>query len=210
MTKRIKEPVFYNNPGDFYACQLISADPYVLLKTEKNHKVQSNMIGSYNFKNIAAALCIGKYFAVTEDAANSTITHYLPENNRSQIIKTKANTIILDAYNANPVSMKAALDNIEAMEHPNKVVILGDMFELGDDTDDEHERIIEQVNSMSLNLAFFCGEASSRAANKTNLTSTFIKRKHLEEYLEENPLKGSLILIKASRGMGLETLVDYL
>jgi UDP-N-acetylmuramoyl-tripeptide--D-alanyl-D-alanine ligase len=210
MAKRIKEPVFYNNPGDFYTCQLISANPYVLLKTEKNHQVQSNMIGTYNFKNISAALCVGKYFAITEEAANSTITHYLPENNRSQIIKTTSNTIILDAYNANPVSMKAALDNIEAMEHPNKVVILGDMFELGDDTEAEHEKVVEQVKHMLLARALFCGTASVQAASKVDVTSTFVTKDKLVQYLQENPIENSLILIKASRGMGLETFVNKL
>jgi len=210
MSKRIKEPIFYNNTGDYYTCKLISANPYVELITEESQHVQTNLIGTYNFKNIAAALCLGKYFKVKPAAANTAIADYVPENNRSQIINTKSNQIILDAYNANPISMKAALDNLEAMDHPNKVVILGDMFELGSDSDLEHKKIVEQVKQMDLSLKIFCGQASARAAANYDATSYFATKDKLVEYLKEKPITDKLILIKASRGMGLETIVEYL
>lgn len=210
MSKRITEPVFYNNQGDYYACNLISANPYVEFETEKGENVQTKLIGTYNFKNIAAALCVGKYFKVEPTVANQAIANYIPANNRSQIIHTNTNQIILDAYNANPISIKAALDNFEAMEHPNKIVILGDMFELGVDTDIEHNHMVEQVEQMALSKSLFCGVASAKAAENHNTTAYFLTKEALTDYLKENPITDSLILIKASRGMGLETLVEYL
>ena len=210
MSKRINEPVFYNNPGDFYECKLISANPFVNFRTEAGEDVQTKLIGTYNFKNMAAALCVGKYFEVNATAANEAIANYLPQNNRSQIINTESNQIILDAYNANPVSMLAALENIDAMDHVNKVVILGDMFELGDDAELEHEKIVEKAANMKLAKAIFCGHASTKAAAKQSNSISFVSKEEVAGYLENNPIKDSLVLIKASRGMGLETLVEYI
>ena len=210
MAKRINDPVFYNNPGDFYECQLLSANPYVQLETENGNVVKTNLIGSYNFKNMAAALCVGKYFKVDADAANEAIANYTPQNNRSQIINTASNQIIMDAYNANPVSMQAALETLNGMEHPNKVVILGDMFELGDDSTLEHEKMVEETSNMTLSKAIFCGEASTKAAGKMAGATSFLTKDELAAYLDNNPIQNSLILVKASRGMGLETLVDKL
>jgi len=210
MTKRIKEPVFYNAPGDFYTCQLIAADPYVQLNTEDGLEVKTNLIGTYNFKNMAAALCIGKFFKVDAETANNAVANYLPQNNRSQIINTATNQIILDAYNANPISMQAALDTLKAMNHENKVVILGDMFELGEDTDLEHKIVAQQAAEMTLTKAFLCGTASAKAANDFTDLLSFTTKEELAIYLKNNPIENSLILIKASRGMGLETLVAEL
>jgi UDP-N-acetylmuramoyl-tripeptide--D-alanyl-D-alanine ligase len=210
MSKRIEEPIFYNNTGDFYECELSSANPYVHFISENGENIETHLIGTYNFKNIAAALCVGKYFKVEPDDANNSIANYIPENNRSQIINTAANQIILDAYNANPISMKAALDNIAAMDHGRKVVILGDMFELGDDTDLEHENIVKLVLQMELSKAILCGEASTKASENESSITQFETKNEVIEYLKNNPIRDSLILIKASRGMGLETLVEYL
>ena len=210
MSKRIKEPVFYNNPGDFYECKLESARPYVKFISENGEIVETNLIGTYNFKNIAAALCIGKYFAVNTKAAGQAMANYIPRNNRSQIINTDTNQIILDAYNANPVSMKAALENLAAMDHPHKVVILGDMFELGNDTDTEHERVVELVTQMKLSSVILCGKASAKAALGDDITITFKTKDKLADFLVGKPIQNALILIKGSRGMGLETLVEYL
>ena len=210
MSKRMKDPVFYNKSGDYYQCELISANPYVVYTNDGGSKVETKLIGTYNFKNIAAALCIGKYFNVDEELANSSIAKYIPENNRSQILNTETNQIILDAYNANPISMKAALDTIEVMDHKNKVVILGDMFELGDDSDLEHESIVKMVSEMELAKAIFCGKASAKASENNASINQFETKTELSEYLQNNPIKDALILIKASRGMGLETLIENL
>jgi len=210
MAKRINEPIFYNNEGDFYECTLVSANPYVYFLPENKREIHTNMIGAYNFKNIAAALCIAKFFKVDYKSANLAIASYTPSDNRSQIIDSQRNRLILDAYNANPVSMKAALDNLENMDHPNKIVILGDMFELGTETEIEHLRVYQQVAKMDLAMAFFCGKASAEVTKGKAGVSVFESKEALENYLKEKPIKDALILIKGSRGMGLETLVEYL
>lgn len=210
MAKRISDPIYYNSPGDFYECTLVSANPYVYFLPENKREIHTKMIGIYNFKNIAAALCIAKFFKVDYKSANLAIANYTPSDNRSQIIDTKHNRLILDAYNANPVSMKAALDNLEKMDHPNKVVILGDMFELGKDTELEHLRVYGQVAKMDLAMAFFCGKASAEVTSGKPGVSVFESKGALENYLKEKPIKDCLVLLKGSRGMGLETLVEYL
>jgi UDP-N-acetylmuramoyl-tripeptide--D-alanyl-D-alanine ligase len=210
MTKRAKEPLYYNNPGDFLECTFDSADPYVRYINDRGETVESNLIGSYNFKNIATALCVGKYFEVDPHKADQAIRSYIPKNNRSQIIKSGSNTIILDAYNANPVSMHAALDNLENMKHAQKIVILGDMFELGDDEAKEHRELAERINKMALDLCLTAGEASVKAAAGLEKVKSFKDREEMIAYIENNKPNNSLILIKASRGMGLEKVVEFL
>lgn len=210
MTKRAKNPLYYNNPGDFLECTFDSADPYVRYINDRGEAVESNLIGSYNFKNIATALCVGKYFEVDPEKADQAIRSYIPKNNRSQIIKSGSNTIILDAYNANPVSMNAALDNLEIMEHDNKIVILGDMFELGEDEAKEHRQIAERINSMDLTTRLVAGKASLKAAEGLDSINAFSTREEMIDYLEQHKPDEALILIKASRGMGLEKVADIL
>jgi UDP-N-acetylmuramoyl-tripeptide--D-alanyl-D-alanine ligase len=210
MTKRAKNPLYYNNTVDFLACSFDSADPYVRYINDRGEAVDSNLIGSYNFKNIATALCVGKYFEVDPDAADRAIRSYIPKNNRSQIIKSGSNTIILDAYNANPVSMNAALDNLENMKHDNKVVILGDMFELGEDEATEHRQIAERINAMDLSMCLTAGEASQKAADRLDRIHSFKTRDELMVFVEANFPQDALILIKASRGMGLEKVAELL
>ncbi|MEN8247411.1 MAG: UDP-N-acetylmuramoyl-tripeptide--D-alanyl-D-alanine ligase [Bacteroidota bacterium] len=210
MTKRMKHPILYNNQGDFYESKFISVDPFVKYQDSNGSVISTQLIGKYNFKNLAAALCIGKYFQVDSVRANDAVSEYKPANNRSQIIETKSNKIILDAYNANPVSMKAALDNLDTMDHPKKVVILGDMFELGADTQVEHKSVVEQTDNMDLNQAIFCGEASASASGNSEKRMSFKSKDKLVEHLSKHPIKDALVLIKASRGMGLEILADLL
>ncbi|MCK5366991.1 MAG: UDP-N-acetylmuramoyl-tripeptide--D-alanyl-D-alanine ligase, partial [Cyclobacteriaceae bacterium] len=138
MSKRIKNTVFYPNEESYYHCSFAGADPFVELKTGHGNTIKTNLPGKYNFDNIATALCIGKYFNVAEEKANNAVAAYTPKNNRSQIIQKGNNTIILDAYNANPSSMEKALENLTQMKSNSKVAIVGDMFELGDDTIKEH------------------------------------------------------------------------
>src|SRR6478609_3368994 len=121
MAKRFKSPIMYPSAGDYYSCELMDADPFVKIKAGNGELVQTQLIGSYNFENIAAALCIGKYFGVEEKLANTAIAEYVPGNMRSQVIKKGDNTVILDAYNANPSSMQAAIDNLADMRAGKKV-----------------------------------------------------------------------------------------
>ena len=135
------------------------------------------------------------------------IESYIPDNNRSQIIKKKSNTIILDAYNANPSSMKVALDTFKSIDTKSKTVILGDMFELGTTSLEEHKSVMDLVQKLNFNNAYFVGDSFYQTKTENNLFKTF---EELFIFLKKNPLKNQSILIKGSRGMGLERLVDIL
>lgn len=210
MAKRFERPYYYPDYSDYYHCELIAADPFLVIRSDKGNLVETNLVGKYNFENIAAALCIGKFFEVDNKKANRAISKYTPSNNRSQIIKKGNNMLILDAYNANPVSMKAAIENLAEMESRNKVVILGDMNELGEISEAEHYKIGELTKNQRFNKVIFCGE-KILAAKNANPESTYFKEKdQLIDYLHENPFDKALILIKASRSLGLEKLVDVI
>ena len=210
MTKRMTSPVLYPNDGGFYQCSILNADPYVKIKTEEGEELTTKLIGAYNFDNIATALCIGKYFKVPAPKANQAVANYTPENNRSQIIQKNSNSIILDAYNANPSSMEKALENLSRMEAAKKIAIVGDMFELGDETKTEHARVGKLLSELEIQEAFFCGDFME-AAYKTFGSGHYMKTKdELIAHLKENKFTDATILIKASRGMALEDLVDYI
>jgi UDP-N-acetylmuramoyl-tripeptide--D-alanyl-D-alanine ligase len=170
--------------------------------------IKSKLIGDYNFDNIALSIAIGSYFGVELENIKTAIESYSPTNNRSQLIKTERNTILLDAYNANPMSLEKAILNMMHIEHDNKVLILGDMFELGEDSKIEHINIINHCLSSEFTEVYLVGEAFT-SANKTKYpcyTSTEILLKSLQEL----KLNGAFILIKGSRGMKLEQLVEVL
>ncbi|MEJ2003522.1 MAG: UDP-N-acetylmuramoyl-tripeptide--D-alanyl-D-alanine ligase, partial [Cyclobacteriaceae bacterium] len=210
MAKRFRQPLFYPNKGDFFHCELIDADPALVLHTESGNTVKTHLIGTYNFENIAAALCIGKYFQVPSGAAEKAVEEYIPENNRSQIIKRNNKTIILDAYNANPTSMSSALDNLRAMPGSRKSVILGDMKELGADSEMEHREIGKLLTNLGLENIFLFGEEMAAAADACTSAIHFTDKEELREKLKMTNLEDQLILIKGSRSMGLEKVLDSL
>ena len=210
MSKRVKEPIFYPGSDAYYSCQLNGANPFVEITSENGSKIQTNLIGAYNFDNIATALCLGKFFSVPAEKAAAAVANYNPTNNRSQIIKKGSNTIILDAYNANPSSMEKALENLANMDADNKIAIVGDMFELGEETEKEHAIIGKKIKELKIENALFCGE-SMKFAHETFETGTYAPKKvELIDYLKEKKFNDSTILIKASRGMALEDIVEYL
>jgi UDP-N-acetylmuramoyl-tripeptide--D-alanyl-D-alanine ligase len=208
MSKRFKKPVFYPDKNDFYHCEIIEVNPWIKLRSEDKKEIQTKLVGVYNFTNIAAALCIAKYFDVDPDKANSAIASYIPINNRSQIISKDSNTIILDAYNANPDSMKAAIENLSNITANKKVVILGDMFELGDLTQDEHKTIGKLSREAGIDEVIFCGERMKHAWQENKNSKYFETRSELENYIENRIFEDSLILIKGSRAMALEVVTQ--
>lgn len=210
MAKRFKNPLFYPAPGDYYHCALVSADPYVSLKTERGEVVRTRLIGAYNFENIAVALCIGKFFGVDEELANPAVAAYEPANMRSQVVRKGTNTIILDAYNANPTSMEAAIKNIAAMQVDRKVLILGDMFELEDAAETEHRNLGILIRELGFTEVLLCGELISVALKEFPKARHFYKRDLLLDYLQQNPISQATVLVKASRGIGLEAVMDVL
>ena len=187
-----------------------TANPFASLILNNQH-LKSNLIGQYNTINIAAAAAIGCYFKInTEDIINA-IESYIPSNNRSQIIKREEQTIILDAYNANPSSMEAALNNFAGLEAKSKIAFLGDMFELGESAVEEHQYIADLARNLDLENVIFLGENFKKIKTKNH---QFENIKDLEEkglpaeisYL----LPQATILIKGSRGMKLEGILDLL
>lgn len=210
MSKRVKNPVFYSNEGSDYSCRLLEADPFLKIETQNGMVFSTQLIGHYNFDNIATALCIADYFKVPEDRACAAIADYSPTNNRSQIIKKGSNTIILDAYNANPSSMEKAIENLAQIKAAKKLVILGDMFELGDDTEKEHQAIGLLLKKHSIEDAIFCGVSMKLAYGSFGKGLYAKDKSELIEYLKSMKFSDTTILIKASRGMALEQVLDYL
>ena len=188
------------------AVKFKEANPFVKLNIDKQ-EVTSNLIGEYNYTNIIAAITIGNYFEIEGNKINKAIEGYVPTNNRSQIIKKENNHIILDAYNANPSSMKVALENFSKIEEKNKTVILGDMFELGEDSLREHQVITDLADSFSFSNTLFVGENFFKSTTKNEQFKTF---EDLKEYIIKKPLENQSILIKGSRGMKLERILDFI
>lgn len=177
--------------------------------TFKHHEsvteIQSQLFGEYNAKNMLAAATIAAYLGVSNEKIKHAIEHYVPTNNRSQLTKTASNTLVLDAYNANPTSMRAAIVEFGKVEHNSKVLILGEMFELGNEAEKEHEAIINLIHSLNFSTVFLVGNWHKETRYKH-----FATAQELKTYLSENPLQNSCILIKGSRGVKLETVVENL
>jgi UDP-N-acetylmuramoyl-tripeptide--D-alanyl-D-alanine ligase len=182
----------------------LKVNPFVKIKF-KSTEIQCNLIGAYNYSNIAIAITIGNYFKVSENEIKTALESYKSTNNRSQIIEKKDNTIILDAYNANPSSMKAALENFAFIKEKNKTVILGDMFELGESSRKEHQSIASLAVELQFDNVILVGENFDQVYTNSLKFKAF---NDLEKYLKNNPLKDQSILIKGSRGMRLERLLD--
>jgi UDP-N-acetylmuramoyl-tripeptide--D-alanyl-D-alanine ligase len=210
MAKRFKDPIFYPAKGDYYQAELVSADPMVTVKADNGEVIQTQLIGGYNFENIAAALCIGKYFGVDTVEANRAIAEYVPGNMRSQVVSKGTNTIILDAYNANPSSMEAAIKNLSAMKAEKKVLMLGDMFELEGEADKEHLAIGKLIKEAGFTEIYLCGMLFKAALREIPSAKYFEKKDQLIQELKNYPIKNATILVKASRGIGLETVVEFL
>jgi UDP-N-acetylmuramoyl-tripeptide--D-alanyl-D-alanine ligase len=208
MAKRFSKPVMYPAKGDYYSCELVEANPYLVIKTEEGAIIQTQMIGAYNFENIATALCIGKYFGVEAAKANEGIAEYMAGNMRSQVITKGTNTIILDAYNANPSSMAAAIENLAGMKAATKVAIVGDMFELEEEAEKEHRLMGELLAVQDFKKVYLCGLLMKSAAMAMPKALYFATRDELIAHLQQNPIENATILIKASRGMGLEKCVE--
>lgn len=210
MARRFEHPVFYPDKGDYYHASPITADPFVELEAENGQKVKTQLMGMYNFENIAAALCIGKFFEVPDKKANEGVASYVPGNNRSQIVEKGSNYIILDAYNANPSSMKAAIENFAALQRPNKVMILGDMMELGEESVKEHHDLGRLIAKYDFDKLIFCGIHIIPALDNNSEGIHFETREMLMNYLKGKKFENTTFLIKGSRSMGLEGAVEFL
>ena len=207
-TKNAKVFKFGNSIEANVTINFTKAEPFVICEY-KELKIKSQLIGDYNFNNIAAAITIGNYFKVDDNNIKLAIENYKPNNNRSQIINKGSNKIILDAYNANPSSMTAALLNFEK-QTGNKIAILGDMFELGNDAEKEHQNIIDLSNSLKINQIIFVGKNFYKSKSNSDKTSKFNSFESFKNEFDLSKIKNSIFLIKGSRGMALERILELI
>jgi len=207
-SKQAKTFSFGNNNSDVLI-ELIEASPFVKVKYN-NLTIQSQLIGAYNFDNISAAIAIANYFKVNDTDVKNAIESYLPSNNRSQIIIQGTNKIILDAYNANPTSMNAALTNFENQTDNIKIVILGDMFELGETAKQEHQEIAELAASQNFSQIILIGNNFFKTVSKSSNVKKFKTFDDFKKQYDLSKIQNTSILIKGSRGMALERILEII
>lgn len=205
--------ITYGTAPATLALTAFSADPYVKMEVKPEQQpaytITSQLYGSYNTDNILAAAAIGHFFGVEASQIAEAVAHYIPANNRSQIVKTDSNLLIMDAYNANPTSMEAALESFASSGYENKVVILGDMLELGEDADEEHLKILEMLADKDFSAIYLIGPTFTRL-NTRRETICFQNTELATLWFSHHPPKNNTILIKGSRGIKLETLTPAL
>lgn len=198
---------FGSRQGTDLKIKFVGADPYVSLEV-KEVRIESKLVGSYNHTNCSAAVLIGDYFGVALSDIKTALENYVPNNNRSQIIQNVNSKIILDAYNANPSSMRVALENLQNLRSDRKIAFLGDMFELGTSAEKEHQEIADLAAKMEFNKVILIGENFYRTKTE------FPKFKSFDDFAQNraniDSIDEATILIKGSRGMALERLVDLL
>ena len=174
--------------------------------------INTNLVGSYNADNVMAAIAVGVHFGVSFEDAVKAIEAYVPSNNRSQMTKTENNTLIVDAYNANPTSMAAALENFSNVSAKCRIAMLGDMLELGEDSAAEHKALVESALSRTFCKVFFVGKEFGAVSSVADGSSAmfFNTSDELAEYLRANPVKDATVLIKGSRGTRMEMVIPVL
>lgn len=212
LSEKASSRIFYGKSGDFLGTYDESNG---MLSVEwkgndgKNNQISTQLYGAYNFYNVMAAVSVGTIFDVPATKINEALANYTPSNNRSQLINKGNNTIYLDAYNANPVSMSAALNFFEKLKSDNKIVILGDMFELGEDSLQEHKQILNQLKDIDLKDQLVVGKEFYNFKDEYSFRF-FEETKDLLNWASENHPENSALLIKGSRGMKLEQVLDYI
>jgi UDP-N-acetylmuramoyl-tripeptide--D-alanyl-D-alanine ligase len=184
--------------------------PFLRIKLQ-DRIVNTNLVGSYNADNVMAAIAVGQHFGVSLEDAITAVEAYVPSNNRSQMTRTEKNTLIVDAYNANPTSMEAALNNFASVVAECKVAMLGDMLELGDESVAEHVQVVRKAISASLDSVMFVGGEFAKAVASEGVASESIRcfdtSQNLADWLAENPITGAAVLIKGSRGTRMEKVI---
>lgn len=202
---------------NFVSGNILSCTPYINVELRLNgnasgektsYKIETNLIGDYNLSNILSAASIGRYFGVMDEDIVAALSEYTPTNNRSQCTRTERNTLIVDAYNANPTSMDAALRNFSKIEAASKALILGDMKELGEDSEAEHNKVLALIKSLGFTKAYFVGSEFAKVADSG--FACFDNVESLVEYFTQHPISDSTILIKGSNSTRLTKIVDSL
>ena len=209
---KLNHLTYGNEVDDYCRGEVMSSDPFLIVKwydDGKEHLIHSNLVGTYNFDNVMAAICVGKFFNVPTEKVIAKIESYMPSNNRSQVMQLGSNQLILDAYNANPSSMKMAIENFAGLNAFKKIVILGDMFELGDESRTEHEAILELLKKYKFSDVLLIGPRFSEVTYGTDFRC-FSSTQEAHDWLVVHPITHASVLVKGSRGMKLETLLPVL
>ena len=212
-SRQLKDVIYYGGKDSrLVSGRIVENSPLLTVEwraNEESHIVKTNLTGAYNLENILAAVSMGLYFGLNAAEINKGIESYQPGNNRSQITRTASNTLICDYYNANPSSMSVALDNFSGLEARQKILILGDMFELGDESEQEHLAVLKKAFQTDASQRVFIGKQFNE--NSSAFDGLFFEStEEAAEFFRRNPVRDATILIKGSRGMRLEQLVDLL
>lgn len=200
------EAIFY--PGE--SVELVQESPVVVYRTADGQTITTHLPGRYNFENMLAALAIGHYFGVSDAESHHAVANYNPTNNRSQVVTSGTNTILLDAYNANPSSMAVAIQQFARQPARRKMVILGDMYELGPESEAEHAALGKLVADGGFDLVLLAGQDMKWALGTLPNAYYFPDKFSLHNWLIDHPQTDTYILVKGSRGMKLETVVPFL
>lgn len=212
LSEGLDRVLFGTTSNEFFVTgKLRTATPLISFEYEfgdvNSGEIKTHLVGSYNLYNLLAAACIGSYFDVDPAQVKAALEQYLPQNNRSQLIKTKRNTVILDAYNANPSSMAVAVRNLAEQSDNEKLGLLGQMLELGKESHAEHQNLIDLVDSFGLK-AIFVGEGYANCDLHGHLH--FVSTDELMSYLKDQSVDQKLILVKGSRMVAMERILDLL
>lgn len=206
----------YGKPGQsglLVEGEVLECNPFVKFRWRSGkgewHIVQTDLIGAYNVDNALAAITVGLHFGVSEQNASDAVSDYKPQNNRSQLTETGRNRLVVDAYNANPTSMAAALENFSMIKASDKMLILGDMRELGDASESEHKRIVQELRNYGFTDVWLVGSEFSKAAQGTGFR-LFPDVEAVNVALKNEPVMGRTILIKGSNSIGLTKTITNL
>ncbi len=203
--------IYYGSQPDLFVSGKSTANsPFLAFEWQadgKTHSVQTQLIGDYNLPNALAAVTVGRYFGVPDNLICEALSQYAPLNNRSQLKQTARNTLIIDAYNANPSSMQVSIENFHRMQAADKLLILGDMRELGDDSAAEHQKVVDQLIAFGFTEVFLVGEYFGATQHPFR---SFADAPSLIEALQAEQPSGKTILIKGSNGIRLFSIVEYL
>jgi UDP-N-acetylmuramoyl-tripeptide--D-alanyl-D-alanine ligase len=209
LSKPINNSIFYGSKSENVKGVIEKNDPFIEVKIEgeKPFTIQTNLVGAYNLPNVLAAVCVGKYFKIKNEKIKSAIENYQPSNSRSQLIQTGSNSIILDAYNANPGSMKAAIENFAKMKGDKKILLLGSMMELGNDSKKEHADIVSLIDQNKWHVVALVGKNFKEIKSSyTNFENSLQAR----DWLRNEKVENAQILIKGSRSMQMEKVLEAL
>jgi UDP-N-acetylmuramoyl-tripeptide--D-alanyl-D-alanine ligase len=205
LSRNLKDVIYYGSERANSTGTILKKDPFLEVLVRNEDSIQTNLVGAYNLPNVLAAVCIGRYFKIDFEKIKKAIENYSPSNSRSQLVKIKSNTIILDAYNANPGSMAAAIENFAAMKGDKKILLLGDMKELGNDSQKEHEAIISLIDKYTWHNVVLVGKSFSE--NNHDYIS-FENSMQAREWFRKENIENAHILIKGSRSMQMEKVIE--